>query len=202
MSIDLESLKKAWLDRIFEGHLSERPPIRNDPQIDKRIKSLNQKMRSRDLKRMVVLAILSVVLPLFIFTPLWNRLIVFVIICLCATLWFLIDSWRLYRRSLDPDYDLPRKLFLTAQKEKMEARIRSERRRIWYLLPVGIGFGFPFFGYGLPLWYPLIPSVIMAANCYFIYHTSIKPLIRNVLQPYLDAINRRLAEYQEIESTP
>lgn len=203
MRIDWESLKKTWLERMFDGHLSERPPIQNSPQIETRIKSLNQKLRSRDGKNMVIIVILSVALLLFVFFPLsTNRLIVVLVVFLFFTSWFLIDSWRLYRQSLDPDYVLPRKLFLMAQKQRMETRIRFERRRIWYGLPLCIGFLFLHARNGFPPWYPVMASTIWAAIWYLIYHTSVKPLIRNVLQPYLDAINRRLAEYQEIESTP
>jgi hypothetical protein len=203
MRIDLENLKKAWLERMFEGHLSERPPIQKSSQFEKRIKSLNQKMRSRDLKAMVFeIIVIIVMLLFFVFYPLTiNRRMIFMSFCLCSVLLFLTGACKLYRQGRDSNYDLPRKFFLMAQKEKIETRIRFEQRRFWFALPICIGCVVLPAGNGFPPWHQLILPVILAAGSYFGYHTSVKPRIRNILQPYLNAIKRRLAEYQEIESS-
>lgn len=200
MNAKIENLKKDWQDRMLEGYLRERASVYQDPDIVRRVKSFHPNRSRWDLEVAVTFSglLLALVLVLAL-APLQSR--VGVILMACAGIPMLVAFARVHIQSRNPHYELPRKQFLMHQKRNLEARIRLLRHgSSWYLLPLYVAF-MVFLGInGWRFGQMLLSAVGLAAANLFIYRYMVKPRIRNLLQPRLDAIERRLSEYQEIES--
>jgi hypothetical protein len=201
MNVSFETVKRAWQERMFEGHLRERPLIHDGQNIRKRIESLNRRIWLRDLEMAVSYVVLvSALFLIFAFVPSVN-IRVGILLIFSAILPMLIAFVRVHIQSRNPHCELPRKLFLMHQEEKIEARIRFMRRgSSWYLLPVYAGYVLFMVSTGSRLLQILVSVASLASVNFFVYYCLVKPRIRNFLQPCLDSIRQRLSEYEEIES--
>jgi len=201
MSVNFESVKKAWLERMIEGHLTERPGIHEALNIEKRIRSLNQKLLLRDLEMAFSYAVILFAFYLIFVFVSAPKLRIAVALILCGFLPTLVAFGRVLLRSRNPHCELPRKLYLMDQKDKIEARIRFMRRASsWYLLPVYGAYVLLLISMSAQFWQIVLSATAMALLNIFAYYCLVKPRIQNLLKPYLYAIKQRLSEYQEIES--